>query len=165
MMTKMMNEKKYKWKETWRDSREFDWLCEMESCEDALYSLQVHIENCDKKHDGRSIDEAEGLMLDIQDEIDERLINPEWPTDWNLQEYCGKYPVVIRKEEKQGTGKLKVKWCIKSYDGTWNLTPELLKSRWTSEVDFLLWRDEQCDGLPVRRIEPMPPELINGKMS
>jgi hypothetical protein len=186
-------EKTYRWKETWRDHGEFDWLCEMETCEEAIDSLRAHIENCDRLHDGRSIEEAEGLILDIEDEIAERGEYPEWPTRDHMVKYCGKYLVSDKKVRLSSdtTDALIVKWgglmddslspwekrCVaylfeneqkelmsrknKKGKEMWNLTPDLLRTRWSSEVDFMRWRFEQYSMFTVSRIEPMPEQLID----
>jgi hypothetical protein len=166
-------EKKYLWKETWRDHREFDWLCEMETCEEAIDSLKVHIENSDRLHEGRSIEEAEGVILDIEDEIAARDEHPEWPTLDHMMKYCGKYPVRlvdgcsnirINGEPFLCTRERKFKDISEvtssQGSGTWELTPELLRTRWVSEDDFYRWRMDQY-GVRVALIEPMPKQLID----
>jgi hypothetical protein len=187
-------EKTYRWKETWRDHREFDWLCDMETCEEAIDSLRGHIENCDRLHDGRSIEEAERLILDIEDEIDARSEHPEWPTRDQMVKYCGKYLVSPKKVlfSSDTSDALIKKWggllddndnlsqwdkrCLahlfeneqkelmsrkkKMGKETWNLTPDLLRTRWVSEDDFYRWRMDQY-GVRVALIEPMPKQLID----
>jgi hypothetical protein len=130
---------RYPWPESWRDNSEFDWLCEMDTCEDAIYSLRMHIQNCDRKHESRSIYNAEDLIVEIEDEIAAREEHPEWPTRDNIIKYCGIY--------------------VNSYfwrkSCTWKLTPDLLKRCWFSEDDFMNWLKIKGKSI-VKMIEPFP---------
>jgi hypothetical protein len=137
----------YRWKETWRDNCEFDWLDDMKDCDEAIESLRMHIQNCDRKYDLKSIYNAEDLILDIEDEKVEREFCPEWPTNEQVEKYCGVYPCLecVSRETFRRTGE------------AWKLTPQLLKTRWTSELDFIQW-SRVMHGLNSQevRIEPMP---------
>ena len=146
-------DKIYKWKETWRDDKDFDWLYEIETCEEAIESLNIHIENSSPKHDFRSIERAESLILEIQDEIDSRKENPNWPTLDQVAKYCGKYPCGKRSGKYHH---------IDLREGSFNLTPELLATRWVSDVDFKRWLFGQylCFDSDIVRIEPIPESLI-----
>lgn len=140
-----------RWKETWRDHPRLDWLCEMDTCEDAIESLQIHISNCDSRYEGGSIKDAEETILDILSEIERREYAPEWPTLDQMAKYCGKYPVIGLKSDDV-------------LERTWNLTPDLLRTRWVSEDDFYQWRLNQY-GVRPPRIEPMPEQLIGKQVS
>lgn len=141
--------KDFRWNETWRDSFEFDWLGDMENCDDAIESLRVYIQNCDRKYDSKSINNAEELILDIEDEKVERELYPEWPTNEQEKRFCGIYPCLdyeyVSRETFRRTGEV------------WKLTPQLLKTRWTSELDFVRWSCVMHGSHPKDvRIEPMP---------
>jgi hypothetical protein len=171
----------YRWKETWRDNCEFDWLNDMKDCDEAIESLRMHIQknkkfmaaqrtarsrylkfaeksglhievhtvsqDCDRKYEFKSINNAEDLILDIKDEQAEREFCPEWPINEQVGKYCGVYPCLecVSRETFRRTGE------------AWKLTPQLLKTRWTSESDFIQWL-LVMHGLNHQeaRIEPMP---------
>jgi hypothetical protein len=132
------------WKVTWRDHDNLDWLCEIESCDDAIESLKFHISCCDRCYESSSIREAEDIIYEIMSEMDEREQHPEWPTVEQMKKFCGKY-LVSGAERNESM--------------TWNLTPELLRTRWTSEDDFYQWMMGQY-GVREARVEPMPEVLL-----
>jgi hypothetical protein len=139
----------YRWKETWRDSSEFDWLDDMKDCDEAIESLRMHIQNCDRKYEFKSICNAEDLILDIEDEKVERESCPEWPTNEQVEKYCGVYPCLeyVSRETKP----------VRRIGEVWKLTPQLLKTRWMSELDFVQWSLVMYSFYPQEvRIEPMP---------
>lgn len=149
-------EKDIRWKETWRDDLEFDWLDDMENCDEAIDSLRVHIENCDRKYDSKSIEHAEDLIMDIEDEKFERKAYPEWPIKEQVERFCGVYPCLdfenVSRETLIRTGE------------TWKLTPQLLKTRWTSELDFVRWSRVIYGYYPREvRIESMPIPVVLDK--
>jgi hypothetical protein len=144
----------FRWKETWRDSSEFDWLDDMKDCDEAIESLRTHIENCDRKYDSKSINNAEDLILDIEDEKVEREFCSEWPTNEQVEKYCGVYPCLeyVSRETFRRTGEV------------WKLTPQLLKTRWTSELDFMQWSLVMYSFYPQEvRIEPIPVTYVSQK--
>ena len=162
----------YRWKETWRDNPEFDWLDDMKDCDEAIESLRTHIENCDRKYDSKSINNAEDLILDIEDEKVEREFCSEWPTNEQVEKYCGVYPCL---ENAISVGFKKSKTPVdfdiisvfsleyvsretfRRTGEVWKLTPQLLKTRWTSELDFIRWSRVMHGFHPHEvRIEPMP---------
>ena len=146
----------YRWKETWRDSSEFDWLDDMKDCDEAIESLRMHIQNCDRKYEFKSICNAEDLILDIEDEKVERESCPEWPTNEQVEKYCGVYPCLeyVSRETKP----------VRRIGEVWKLTPQLLKTRWMSELDFVQWSLVMYSFYPQEvRIEPIPVTYVSQK--
>ena len=75
---------------------EFDWLADIETFDEAIDALEVHIVNSSPLHDGRSIEHAKSLIMDFIDAeqsapSDEPIpYTPVWqPTAQDYRECCG----------------------------------------------------------------------------
>lgn len=71
--------------------RGIDWLEETMSLDEIGHSIEVHIQNLDRKYEGRSIENAEAVLSWVEDLAMEMHDTKDvaWPTAIDIDAYCG----------------------------------------------------------------------------